>query len=248
MKKIGPVQVEPVYKAIPQARPALYRARRAGAFVDDRLALDPTAEPWADLPVAAVSEFHPASRPGPRPRTDVRLLHARDRLRALFDVEDHFVRCVHDEYQSMVSRDSCVEMFLQPPGGSGYFNFEFSCGGAMLLYYIEDPARHPDRIFSKFTPVPPDLGGQVVVASTLLPPIDPEIAGPVRWQLACEVPVRVLAPFVPGGLDRFAGPWRGNFFKCGDDTSHPHWAAWSSIGPVCRFHQPERFGTIVFED
>ena len=28
------------------------------------------------------------------------------------------------------------------------------------------------------------------------------------------------------------GAWRANFYKCGDDTSHPHWAAWSPLKKV----------------
>ena len=41
------------------------------------------------------------------------------------------------------------------------------------------------------------------------------------------------APPVPG--DR----WRANFYKCGDETSHPHWASWSPVGRL-DFHRPQR--------
>jgi hypothetical protein len=36
--------------------------------------------------------------------------------------------------------------------------------------------------------------------------------------------------------------WRVNAFKCGDETSHPHWASWAPIGEALNFHQPEYFG------
>jgi hypothetical protein len=36
--------------------------------------------------------------------------------------------------------------------------------------------------------------------------------------------------------------WRANAFKCGDQTSHPHWASWAPIGEALNFHQPGRFG------
>jgi len=39
--------------------------------------------------------------------------------------------------------------------------------------------------------------------------------------------------------------FRGNFFKCGDETSHPHWASWSPISEELNFHRPETFGSIV---
>ena len=39
--------------------------------------------------------------------------------------------------------------------------------------------------------------------------------------------------------------WRGNFFKCAEDISHPHWAAWSPVDEF-NFHLPRCFGTIQF--
>ena len=55
-------------------------------------------------------------------------------------------------------------------------------------------------------------------------------------------------------LARYSGPlgtlagraWRANFYKCGDQTSHPHWAAWSPVDEL-NFHLPRCFGTIAFE-
>jgi hypothetical protein len=47
-------------------------------------------------------------------------------------------------------------------------------------------------------------------------------------------------PLLPG--DR----WRANFYKCGDATSHPHWASWSPVREL-NFHRPDDFGTILFE-
>jgi hypothetical protein len=52
-------------------------------------------------------------------------------------------------------------------------------------------------------------------------------------------------------LERYVGPlaplagqvWRGNFYKCGDRTSHPHWAAWSPVDEL-NFHLPRCFGAL----
>jgi hypothetical protein len=41
--------------------------------------------------------------------------------------------------------------------------------------------------------------------------------------------------------------WRGNFYKCGDETSHPHWGMWAPIREGFTFHQPRFFGTLHFE-
>ena len=41
--------------------------------------------------------------------------------------------------------------------------------------------------------------------------------------------------------------WRGNAFKCADETSHPHWASWAPIGEALNFHAPGWFGDLDFE-
>jgi hypothetical protein len=47
-----------------------------------------------------------------------------------------------------------------------------------------------------------------------------------------------------GKLGKIAGQtWRGNFYKCGNETSHPHWGAWSPVTEL-NFHLPASFGTI----
>lgn len=202
---------------------------------------------WESAQLARVEHFHPRSVPDHRPVVEAKVLCDASCLYVGFRVEDRYVRCVHTEYQSMVSRDSCVECFLQPPGASGYFNFEVNCGGTMLLYYIEDPTRTPDSPFTRFTKVPEDLARLVDVAHTLPTRVMPEIVDDVEWRVALRIPFTVMERFV-GAVDRSpTAMWRGNFFKCGDETSHPHWAAWSSIGETLRFHQPDRFGKLVFE-
>jgi hypothetical protein len=40
--------------------------------------------------------------------------------------------------------------------------------------------------------------------------------------------------------------WHANFYKCGDHTSHKHWASWQPVKEL-NFHRPEDFGDIVFE-
>jgi len=56
-------------------------------------------------------------------------------------------------------------------------------------------------------------------------------------------------------FETFVGPlgapsgqiWRANFYKCADESSHPHWGSWADIGERLDFHQPECFGEIIFE-
>jgi hypothetical protein len=182
------------------------------------------------------SEHHPFTR--------VKILYDNLTVYGIFIVEDRFVRCLRTDYMSEVWKDSCVEWFVQPKAGRGYFNFEFNCGGALYCSYIEDPTRTA-YLFKKFTPLPEGLGKKIRIFHSLSPPIDPEIAVRVEWTIEFQVPISVFEPFV-GTLKNLEGQeWRANFNKCGDETSHPHWGTWSPLGER-EFHRPQDFGTIRF--
>jgi hypothetical protein len=85
----------------------------------------------------------------------------------------------------------------------------------------------------------------VLLRSSLPAVVDPEIDAPVDWELAFFVPTEVLEDYV-GPIGPLAGQeWRANFYKCGDETSHPHWAAWSPVDEL-NFHLPRCFGTLRF--
>ncbi len=40
------------------------------------------------------------------------------------------------------------------------------------------------------------------------------------------IPFAVMEPYVGPIPDATGQAWRGNFFKCGSEISHPHWASW----------------------
>jgi hypothetical protein len=146
-------------------------------------------------------------------------------------------------YQAEVYRDSCVEFFVQPKPGKGYFNFEFNCGGSLLCSYVIDPARGEDGTLTEAIRLPAAVGEQVQIAHSLPQVVDPEMTEPVEWALAFFVPFAILSQYV-GPLGSIAGQvWRANLYKCAEDNSHPHWAAWSPVDEL-NFHLPRCFGTI----
>ena len=76
--------------------------------------------------------------------------------------------------------------------------------------------------------------------------VEPEVAEPADWVLEFAIPLKLLEKYV-GPLGNVSGQeWRANFYKCGDQTSHPHWASWSPVSAL-NFHLPECFGTIKFQ-
>lgn len=195
---------------------------------------------WAVADVVKIEDFHLQSSDH-RPVTRARVLRHRRTIHFRFRVEDRFVRCTRTGFQQAVCKDSCVEMFIQPRPDKGYFNFEFNCGGAMLLYYIEDASRGVDSPFKRYQVVPDEQCRLVRLRSTLPQRVELEIAAPVTWELGGMFPLELFEAFT-GPLGEPAGQeWLGNFFKCGDQTSHPHWASWAPIGSELNFHQPDRF-------
>ena len=199
---------------------------------------------WQIADVARIDRFHPAGS-SHRPVVLARLLYDRDNLYLRFHVDDRYVVCTHTQYQESVYQDSCVEFFVQPRSGGGYFNFEMNCGGTLLLTYIEDARRTADG-FAKFTPVAVEHGQQVRICPSMPRVVFPERPEAVVWQIACQIPRDVLEAYA-GPLGDLPGQvWRGNFFKCADASSHPHWASWSPIGQELNFHQPGCFAPLRF--
>lgn len=199
---------------------------------------------WRDVAVLEVGSFHPHSSDH-RPRTRAKLLYDERGLYVHFRVEDRYVRSVQTSYQALVCKDSCVEFFIQPKPVMGYFNFEINCGGNLLLYYIEDSRRTPTG-FARFEPVPWELTRSVTIYHSMPATVSTELPGPLTWSIEYFIPFPVLEHYV-GAIGPVTGQrWRGNLYKCGDETSHPHWASWRPVGDELNFHQPQRFGWLTF--
>jgi hypothetical protein len=198
---------------------------------------------WARAETLEIQHFRPEGS-NHQPRTFARLLHDADGIHGIFHVHDRYVRCARTNYFDEVWKDSCVEFFAQPKTDRGYFNFEFNCGGAFLCSHITNPERTPGG-FKQFTKVPASIGQTIQVQSSLPRRIEPEITEPVIWTLAFFIPFALFAHYI-GPLGPPTGQvWRGNFFKCAEETSHPHWASWSPVDEF-DFHRPNCFGTIRF--
>ena len=199
---------------------------------------------WASAETAEVNHYRPEGS-AHRPRARARLLHDGAGIRGVFRVDDQYVRSIRTRYLDPVWKDSCVEFFAQPRSDRGYFNLEMNAGGAHLCYYVEDPTRTPEGL-KKFTPLPEEIGRLIQIRSSLPKTVEPELAEAVRWELNFLMPVAVLESQA-GRIGGLSGQnWRGNFFKCGDETSHPHWASWSPVDEL-NFHLPRCFGMIHFE-
>lgn len=198
-------------------------------------------DPWQETEAARLSNYM-GDRPEHFPDTEVKLAYDDKAIYVIFRVEDRYVRSVHSNHQDPVYKDSCVEFFFIPEEGTenGYFNLEMNCGGTMLFHHQKQPRAGSVSIRK-------DHIDQVDVAASLPRVVDPEIREDTTWTVEYRIPFSILREYHQFDNPDAGTRWRANFYKCGDDTSHPHWLTWSPVDhPVPDFHRPENFGWIEF--
>jgi hypothetical protein len=219
----------------------LYRVKRIVGSIVNNASWD--ALPWQDIPVE-VLRHHMGNRPEHFPKTEVRMAYDDASVFVMFRVEDRYVRATARRHQESVCGDSCVEFFFSPgPDVSqGYFNLELNCGGTILFHF------HPFSDRGNVIELPPALYDRIECRHSLPQIVDPEIKEAVTWTIVSRIPVNVLQEYIQAVPPASGTIWRGNFYKCADASSHPHWLTWSPVdAPKPDFHLPRFFGTLEFE-
>ncbi len=197
--------------------------------------------PWRGVP-ELVLDRHMGTKPAHFPRTSAKLGWDAEALYVIFRVEDHFVRAVARKHQDSVCTDSCVEFFFCPGMdiSRGYFNLELNCGGTALFHFQVVPRQNQ-------IPLAAEHMARLSINRSLPQIVEPEIQEPVTWFVECRVPFGVLGPYREIARPKPGDTWRGNLYKCADNTSHPHWLTWSPIErPRPDFHVPDQFGMLTF--
>lgn len=201
---------------------------------------------WSGIAPITIGSWHPRSTEH-HPLVQVRLGHTGSRLHFSWAVEDRWVASRETQVNGSVCRDSCVEAFLSPRPGRGYFNLEINAGGTVHLSFVRDPTPVPQVGFADCRMVEPSLiARHVAVRSSLPAVVADEIATPCRWTLDADLDLAIYAHYL-GEPILADGAWTGNFYKCADRTSKPHWGSWNSVGEVLNFHKPECFAGISFQ-
>lgn len=136
-------------------------------------------------------------------------------------------------YMEPVCQDACLEFFFNfnPKNGNKYVNFEANPLGT--LNSSAGDGRH-GRVPVK------EIWGDL-----------PEIKATIEedyWQLEYCLSVDRLEKIF-GTIDTSKGAkYRGNFYKCGDATTHMHYGMWSPVDlPQPDFHCPELFGELIMD-
>ena len=234
----------PVKSHIPGGEDALCDSPRPGPLGE------PTAEwdhkLWAEAEVAEITNY-PWEDSGHHPLVRARVMYDDYFIGVSFQVEDQYVFSQCQSFGDSVCRDSCVEFFFSPhrdPEEDAYFNIEVNCGGVALMCSCPssadraagaNPLRDPaDEAFFRF-------------AHSLPKTVQPEITEPTTWTLEYHVEWGLFEKYHPGITPESGTQWRGNFFKCGHDMSHPHWGSWALVEtPAPNFHTPAFFQPLTF--
>jgi hypothetical protein len=177
------------------------------------------------------------------PKTQIKLLYDEKFIYVFFHVEDRYIRAIQTNYNDSVCLDSCAEFFFTPCEdiSSGYFNIEINCIGTMLFNHQIKGSKNP-KVINLLD------AEQIKMFTSLNSVIDPEIIKPLDWTLEYRVPINILKKYAKVAEPAPGVIWRANFYKCADETSHPHWLTWAPVQfPSPNFHMPEYFGALEFE-
>lgn len=139
-----------------------------------------------------------------------------------------------------IFEDSCMEFFFNPMPGiyEGFFNVEVNSLG--YLYLACGP-----EILEKRTLLKSDKYNHFGVEIRK----EPKIHGSGYWDFCASIPFKYIEEHLPDFKPHNNMHFTGNFFKCGDKTSYPHYGCWSEIIPdseIPQFYRIKYFGGIDF--
>lgn len=198
-------------------------------------------QPWSGIQAIELSNYM-GDYPKHFPHVFVKIAYDTDALYVIFRVRDQYVLAVTQDYQGSVYQDSCVEFFFTPFAevSPGYFNLEMNCGGTALFNFQKQPRTDVIKIERR------DFE-QIAVAHTLPKIVTPEIQDTLTWIVEYRMPYSILRKYTNVTIPEEGTQWRGNFYKCADNSSFPHWLTWSSVDyDRPNFHLPDYFGDLVF--
>ncbi|MBR4756842.1 MAG: hypothetical protein IK076_07865, partial [Bacteroidales bacterium] len=182
----------------------------------------------------AVSECNWPSEFPYTPDCNGAVARSRTHLAVIYHVRGLDLRAFALEDNGKSWEDSCCEFFIADPSDGTYYNFELTCIGSLLA------AKRKSR--QECTHFKPSDMERIIRHSSLEHRPWDESGQIFGWTVA------MLIPFDLIGLDGASLPetLRGNFYKCGDLTAHPHFLSWNPVGtPNPDFHRPEFFGEFL---
>jgi hypothetical protein len=167
-----------------------------------------------------------------KPKTGFRLAHDEEDnffLEIWTDEKEPLARFTEDG--EPVYKDSCLEFFVNffpEMEESGYLNFEMNALGTILVGY--GPGRGNRKSMLSLLKTRP-------VAS-----ISEDC-----WKVSLQIPNEFIREVFGKSTFGDGHMFKGNVYKCGDETKIPHYGSWAPIRAVePDFHRPECFGDMRY--
>lgn len=188
---------------------------------------------WAQIPVASIDTYRWLDG-GYAPVAQAQLVWIpEDGFHLRMTCMESNPKALYEAYNQPVYTDSCLEFFAAyVDHDPQYMNMEMNARGT-LLSCIGPDRHHRTPILDRTGGALPSVVGRITEAD---------------WSVTAHIPASLLARVY--GMDCFAPSagytFRGNFYKCGDETPIPHYGMWNPVGTVQPdFHCPEFFGTLM---
>ncbi|MDN3663866.1 carbohydrate-binding family 9-like protein [Algibacter miyuki] len=153
-----------------------------------------------------------------------------------YDVIELEMAAKYLNHNDPVCKDSCVEFFISFKDDPNYYNFEFNHLGTILLGI--GPDRHQRQLIdSKII--------DLIKVKTKIKRINQHGLTTFNWQLFIKIPIKTFSFNTIESFENLKA--RGNFYKCGDELSTPHYISWNPIeSEKPDFHLKSYFGDIDF--
>lgn len=189
---------------------------------------------WDKVPLGKVDFFNWEKEDPFRPSTEFKLCLVKSRgffLKMKTDETD--IRTVCRGRDGKCWEDSCMEFFIKPfSDEEEYINFEMTPKSAYLSAFGKD---RNERVFLKdLTDIEPSVKAQILSDG---------------WQLELFVPYELFESVFKKKFTFKEQTYKGNLFKCGDETARPHYASFSPMGELPPgFHNPNLFANIIVKE
>lgn len=179
----------------------------------------------------------------PKQKTEVRLLYSETRLYIAFRCEDDYIWGTHEQRDSPVYQEECVEVFVSP-SGSDHQYFEINVSPKNTVF---DACILSNRIHQRETA---DFMGLIDFNPDIITRvfIEGEFGKPGKgkfWSVEYAIPFSELFG-APNPVPISGDQWRINLYRIdAPEGTRKRYYAWSPTGKV-DFHRPWRFGILRF--
>ncbi|MCK5730224.1 MAG: hypothetical protein KAH68_04065 [Draconibacterium sp.] len=172
-----------------------------------------------------------------RPDLKFRIAHNKNEIWLKYYVTEKNILAKATLTNGDVYKDSTVEFFISIDN-KNYYNFEFNCIGTIHLAH--GAGRGKRNLINS------DIAEKIEIKSSLGNQPFEEKSGNFIWEMMIRIPVECFVFDNITSLHELKAT--ANFYKCGDETSEPHFVTWKPIGTKNPdYHQPEFFREVYFD-